>query len=191
MVSNLFWDSGVFTAFLCDQKDAYDVASIAKYLEEAKAGEVKIFTSTIASAEVLPGQLVRVGTFEEFLQDFHGAVTPIDPTPNVMRLSGSLRDLPYKKGKSANRRLGTPDAIILATAIHLQDDYGIKLDAFHTFDGGGKKDADGHGAIPMLGFETWCEGFNSGQAALAARVIALPRKRPIHPNPGLDFYGSA
>jgi predicted nucleic acid-binding protein len=191
VVSNLFWDSGVFTAFLCDQKDAYDVASIEKYLNEAKAGDVRIFTSTIASAEVLPGQLVRVGAFEDFLQDFHGAVVPVDPMPNVMRLSGRLRDLPYKKGKSTKRRLGTPDAIILATAIHLQDDYGVKLDAFHTFDGGGRKDLEGNRSIPMLGFEGWCEGFTPDQLAVAQRVIDLPRCKPIHPDPGLDFNAPA
>lgn len=189
MASNLFWDSGVFTAFLCDQKDIYDVASIEKYLTEAKAGDVKIYTSTIASAEVLPRQITKVASFEDFLEDFHGAVTPFDPTPNVMRLAGHLRDLPYKKGTSTNRRLGTPDAIILATAIRLQADYGIKLDAFHTFDGGGKKDADGHGSIPMLGYEGWCEDFDSKQMTLANRVINLPRKKPIHPNPGFDFNG--
>lgn len=69
MPENAFWDSGVFTAFLCDEKDKYDVDSIAQYLEEARAGDLRIYTSTIASAEVLPTHLVKVGTFEEFLQD--------------------------------------------------------------------------------------------------------------------------
>lgn len=187
MTTNLFWDSGVFTAYLCDQKDAYDVASIEKYLAEAKAGEVRIYTSTMASAEVLPSRLTKVGSFEEFLADFHGAVTTIDPTPNVMRLSGRLRDLPYRKGKSTSRRLSTPDAIILATAIHLRDDYKVQIDAFHTFDGGGRKDIEGHGSIPMLGYEDWCEGFDPDQLKYARQVIDLPREKPIHPAPGFDF----
>ena len=184
---NLFWDSGVFTAYLCDQKDIYDVHSIDAYLREAKAGDVRIFTSTIASAEVLPRQLVKVGTFEEFLRDFQGAVTAIDPTPNVMQLSGRLRDLPYRKGVSTGRKLGTPDAILLASAIHVVEAYGVKLDAFHTFDGGGKKDLDGSKSVPILGYETWCEGFNDDQMAFARRVIELPRKKPDHPQPGFNF----
>ncbi len=187
MTQHVFWDSCVFTAFLCDEKDKYDVSSIGKYLEEAKAGDLKIYTSTIASAEVLPGQLVKVGTFEDFLQDFQGAVIPVDPAPNVMRMSGRLRDLPYKKGSSTGRRLGTPDAIILATAIHIRDAYGVALDAFHTFDGGGAKDRDGNRSIPLLGYEAWCEGFNAEQQTFAQLVIDLPRSKPLHPNPGFDF----
>ena len=75
------------------------------------------------------------------MADYEGAVVPQDADPNIMTLSGRLRDLPYKKGDSNNRRLSTPDAIILATAIHLRDVYGVAFTAFHTFDGGGKKDS--------------------------------------------------
>lgn len=185
--ASAFWDSGVFTAFLCNEKDKYDVASIAQYLGEAKAGDLVIYTSTIASAEVLPGQMVKAASFEAFLEDYQGAVVAIDPQPNVMALAGQLRSLPFKKGKSDKRRLSVPDAIILATAVHVRDDYGVGLDHFHTFDGGGSKDLEGNRSIPMLGFEEWCEGFDATQKALAQRVIDLPRKKPIHPAPRLDF----
>jgi predicted nucleic acid-binding protein len=187
-VQELFWDSGVFTAYLCDEQEKYDIASIQKYLEEAKSGQVKIYTSTIASAEILPRRMKKAGDFEAFLEDFQGAVIAIDPSPNVMRLSGRLRDLPYKKGKSTGRQLATPDAILLATAIHLCDAYGVKLTAFHTFDGGGSKDANGNRSVPMLGYEHWCEGFSPEQQRIAQKVIDLNRAKPIHPEPGLDFH---
>lgn len=183
--ASAFWDSGVFTAFLCDQTDKYDVASIAQYLEEARAGALRIYTSTLASAEVLPSHMTRATSFEEFLGDYQGAVVAIDPQPNVMALAGRLRDLPFKKGTSDKRRLSVPDAIILATAVHVRDDYKVGLDHFHTFDGGGKKDIDGNKSIPILGFEEWCDGFAPEQQTVAKLVIDLPRKKPIHPLPSL------
>jgi predicted nucleic acid-binding protein len=189
-VESAFWDSGVFTAFLCDEKDKYDIPSIAQFLDEAKAGNLRIYASTISSAEVLPKNLVTVGTFEEFLEDYQGAVVAIDPQPNVMSLAGRLRSLPFKKGTSNQRRLSVPDAIILATAIHVRDDYDVALDHFHTFDGGGKKDIEGNRTIPILGFEEWCEDFTPEQMKLAGLVIDLPRKRPLHPAPRLFHGGS-
>lgn len=184
---NFFWDSCVFTAFLLNETHAYDVDSIEQYLGEARDGKCIIYSSTLSSAEVLPSQLKAgsVGSFEEFLEDFKGAIVPIDPNPNVMTLSGLLRDLPYKKGTSTKRKLGTPDAVMLATAIHLRDAHGIPLTCFHTFDKGGKKDLDGTNSIPIIGYETWCEGFTPVQMAIAQKVIDLKRIQPIHPEPHL------
>lgn len=183
---HLFWDSCVFTAYLGNQEAAYDIASIEKYLTEAKAGKVMIHASTVSSAEVLPSQIRAGGSFEDFLKDFQGAVHTIDPTPNVMLRSGRLRDLTYKKG-AGERKLGTADAIILATALYLQDAAGIKLSAFHTFDKGRKPDELGKSPVPLLGFETWCEGFSPDQMAIVQPVIDLNRTPPIHPQPDLDF----
>jgi len=187
-VEHLFWDSCVFTAYLGNQADAYDIPSIDKYLQEAKAGKVMIHASTISSAEVLPSQIVNGGSFEDFLEDFQGAVHLIDANPNVMTRSGRLRDLTYKKG-GGFRRLGTADAIILATALYLQDAEGLTLTAFHTFDKGRKPDEMGKAPVPLLGFETWCDGFSPEQTAVVEPVIALNRTAPIHPDPGFDFNG--
>ena len=185
-VEHLFWDSCVFTAYLGNQVGAYDIPSIDKYLEEAKAGKVMIHASTISSAEVLPSQIINGGSFEDFLDDFQGAVHMIDANPNVMTRSGRLRDLSYKKGGGV-RRLGTADAIILATALYLQDAEGLTLTAFHTFDKGRKPDEVGKAPVPLLGFEEWCEGFSPEQMAVVEPVIALNRTAPIHPDPGFDF----
>lgn len=183
----LFWDSCVFAAFLRDEHDAYDIDSIEQYLQEAKEGKFRIFSSTLSSAEVLPSQLKNpaIASFEDFLADFSGAIIPVDPNPNVMALSGLLRDLPYKKGTSTKRRLTTPDAVMLASAIHLQEAHGVRLQAFHTFDKGRKKDAEGNNTIPMIGYEEWCEGFSPIQMAVANKVISLNRTQPIHPSPAL------
>jgi hypothetical protein len=174
-----------------DEQAAYDIPSIESFLEDAKQGRLKIYASTISSAEVLPSQMKTAASFEAFMEDFEGAIVPVDPSPIVMTLSGRLRDLPYRKGTSVNRRLSTPDAIILATAVHLVEGYGVKLDCIHTFDGGGKKDLDGNRSIPILGYETWCEGFSPHQQAIADKVIRIPRCKPSHPAPKLPFAGPA
>lgn len=186
-IPNYFWDSCVFAAFLRNETHAYDVDSIEQYLGEARDGKCRIYSSTLSSAEVLPSQLKNGATasFEEFLEDFKGAIIPIDPNPNIMTLSGLLRDLPYKKGASTKRRLGTPDAVMLASAIHLGDAHGVALTCFHTFDKGGKKDVDGTGSVPIIGYETWCEGFAPVQMAVAQRVIDIKRIAPVHPEPHL------
>ncbi len=184
---NYFWDSCVFSAFLQDEQNAYDLNSIQSFLEDAKAGEAKIYCSTLSSGEVLPSFIKDGGSFEAFMEDYEGAVIPISPEPNVMTMSGRLRDLPYSKGGSNNRRLSTPDAIILSTAIHLIEVYEVRIDAFHTFDGGGKKDLDGNRSIPILGYETWCEGFSNDQMIIAGKIIGLNRCKPIHPAPRLPL----
>ena len=188
---NVFWDSCVFSAYLMDEQEAYDVPSIESFLEDAKQGKLKIYASTISSAEVLPSQMKAASSFEAFMDDFEGAIIPIEPNPIVMTLSGRLRDLPYRKGASVNRRLSTPDAIMLATAIHLIEGYRVKLDCLHTFDGGGKKDLDGNRSIPILGYETWCEGLSPDQQAVADKVIHIPRCKPVYPTPELPFTGPA
>ena len=182
---HFFWDSCVFTAFLKGE-DTYDLNSIEQYLREAKSGDVMIHASTISSVEVLPSQIKNGGSFEDFLQDFQGAVHAIDPNPNIMKRAGLLRDINYCKG-AGERRLGTPDAIILATALYVQEAEGIKLEALHTNDMGKKPGDDKKKSVPLIGFETWCDELTSQQKAVVAPVIALKRIPPIHPQPTLDF----
>lgn len=183
-VSNLFWDSNVFIAFLNDEKDIYDIPSIKQYLEDAKLGKCKIYTSSIAFSEVTPKRLVRSehGTFNDFLADFRSQIITVGNDPNIGALSAELKDLPYKKNNSTKRILTTGDAIMLATALELELTYKVKLDAFHTFDNGkGPRSPEGGKAIPMLTYEEWCEGIESDP--LASRVIQLNRCTPVHPSP--------
>jgi predicted nucleic acid-binding protein len=184
--SDLFWDSCVFTAFLRDEKDIYDVNSIAQYLAEAREGTHRIYTSSLVFSEVLPSSLTKpgLGSFQDFVDDFQGSIIIIEASPNVMQLAGRLRDLPYRKSNSRGRRLATPDAIILASCVYLADAIGVRVNAFHTFDDGHTRGPEGR-SVPLLSYQEWCEGFTPEQMRIAQPVIDLARKRPIHPAPKL------
>lgn len=184
---NLFWDSCVFFAFLRDERSSYDVDSIAQYLQEAKDGKHQIFTSSIALAEVLPSAIKKadIGSFEDFVDDYRGAISVVDPSPNVMTYAAKLKDLPYRKGNSPGRRLSTPDAIMLSSCVELIDVNGVKIDFFHTFDDGKKRDPVNGKMVPLISYEQWCEGFTREQMAIAGRVTSLNRRLPIHPSPSL------
>jgi predicted nucleic acid-binding protein len=187
-IKNLFWDSCVFNAFLYEESVTYDVDSIEQYLEEARAGKVKLYTSSVFLAEIAHSKIKKkgVGGPTDFLNDFVGAIVTIDASVNVMDLAGKLKDIPYRKGGSDRRSLSTGDSVMLATALHLQAAYGVKLDAFHTFDDGGKKRE-----VPLLSYHEWCEGLRGAKAALAKQVIDLRRERPIHPTPLFKGIGDA
>jgi predicted nucleic acid-binding protein len=182
-ISHLFWDSCCFIAFLENNTKAYDVASLEQYLDEAKNGQVVIYTSTIALAEVRPSFLKKksIGSFADFVSDLNGAVSLIEPSPNIMILAGQLRDFPYKKANTTSRQLGTPDAIMLASCIYLRDTLGVEIDHFHTYDEGKKRGLEGGKGIPIIGYQEWCEGF--AEVAPAAQVVSLSRTQPIHPQP--------
>lgn len=184
--SDLFWDSCVFTAFLQDEKDKYDVNSIAQYLDEARAGKCRIYTSSLVFAEVLPSTLKNsgIGSFQDFVEDFQGSIIVVDASPIVTQLAGRLRDLPYRRGQSTARRLATPDAIMLASCLHINDAVGIRVAAFHTFDDGKARGAEGR-SVPLLSYHEWCEGFGAAELSVAKPVIDLVRVRPIHPSPEL------
>jgi len=176
---SLFWDSCVFAAFLYDEKAKYDLASIEQYLAEAKAGKFKIYTSSIIFAEIASSKICspKVGSMGELVRDLVGSVIVIDASVNIMQLSGRLKEIRYRKGKSDKRYLQTGDAIMLATVLHLEDAFGVAVDTFHTFDNAKKK------TIPLLSYEQWCEGLTGDALRLAKRVCEIDRKPPIHPTP--------
>jgi predicted nucleic acid-binding protein len=183
--SDLFWDSCVFTAFLRDQRDAYDINSISQYLEEAREGKHRIYTSSIVFAEILPSSLkAGFGSFQEFVDDFHGAIIIVDASPNVTQIAGRLRDLPYRKGTSTKRRLATPDAIMLASCIFLIEAMGVRVSTFHSFDNGRARGPEGR-SVPLLSYHEWCEGFTAEQMQIAKPILDLSRRHPIHPSPKL------
>jgi len=183
---NLFWDSCVFNALLYDESAAYGIASIDQYLEEAKAGACKIYTSSVFLAEVAQSKIRKkgIGGPIHFLNDFVGSVVVIDASVSVFELAGRLKDIPYRKGTSDKRVLSTGDAVMLATALFLKDAYEVVVDAFHTFDNGGKKRE-----LSILSYHEWCEGLSGAKAALAGRVVSLLREIPIHPAPKFEGLG--
>jgi hypothetical protein len=195
MTEYLFWDSCVFIAFLKDQRSFYDVVSIERYLKDAQERRVVIFASSLVFAEILPSFTAGDarpyhGDVEAFMDDFSGCIRLIDPDPNIMRIAGRLRDLPYKKGRSEDRRLSTADAVMLASALVLVEYYNQDLTYFHTYDKGGKRDEEGGRAIPLIGYEEWCEGFDEigyDRTHYAYSAIALNRCEPSHPTPQIEL----
>jgi len=190
--THLFWDSCVFYAYFSNNTTANDLSGIEQYIDEAKSGAVMIHTCSVALAEVVPSAFVggTHGSFQDFLRDFRGAVRLVDLNPNVMQMAGRLKDLPYRK-TGGERKLGTGDAIMLAACIHLVENYGIGIDAFHTFDSGKSRGLDGGKGMPLLGFEEWCVGFTGAQKDLAQKVIDLNRCNPVHPSPTLMHAAKA
>jgi predicted nucleic acid-binding protein len=116
-----------------------------KYKSGRKAGHCRLYTSTITLAEITKLNLKspEYGTFSEFLGNFRSVVIPVDPNPQAMLRASHLRRMIYTK-TTGKRKLATPDAIHIATALALCDAFGVTLDAFRTFDGGkGRGGADG------------------------------------------------
>lgn len=181
-VKNYFWDSCCFIAYLNNETHAYDVRSLEQFIDDAKSGKALIHTSSIALAEVRPSfmKMRSIGSFAEFMDDLNGAIVLTDPSPNIMITAGHYKDLKYTKSNSKGRNHSTPDAIMLATCIHLADDAGVNIDCFHTYDNGGKRGEDGR-AVPLLTYQEWCQGFIENE--FASRIIRLPRVKPVHPEP--------
>jgi predicted nucleic acid-binding protein len=181
---NLYWDSCVFIAHLADDKEAYAdyLEDIGQFLREAQKGDLTIHCSTITIAEITKANLRSSLNYEDFQKLWGAGIVPVTPDVNMMKTASELRSLVYTK-TGGERKLSTPDAIHLASALGLQETYGVKIDAFHTFDMGKSRDHDGKG-VPMIGFEDWCEKCKDDP--LAKKVVDLTRCKPEHPNKGLD-----
>jgi predicted nucleic acid-binding protein len=184
---NWYWDTCIFVAFLNDNRPAYGVHidHIEQFLDDCKRGECAIYTSTITIAEITTKHLVnsKYGSFGDFLNDFGGSIRQVIADPNVMILASAIRGLTYTK-TGGNREMGTPDAIHLASALVLESNYGVQVNAFHTFDNGKSRGLEGR-SVPLLSYEEWCG--SCANDPIAKRVIALKRDRPEHPSPRLTF----
>ena len=176
---HLYWDTCVFIAYLADDRDAFGglIDDIGQFLEESELGEAIIYCSTITIAEITRHNCKIAGDFDTFLEQWGGGIVPISPDPNTMRVASELRSAIYLK-TGGERKLHTPDAIHLATALTLIDGYGVALEEFHTFDQGKSRGPDGKG-VPLLGYETWCE--QCAGDPLVKRIIDMKRCVPQHP----------
>ena len=161
------------------------VDHIGQFLEEARKGECRIYTSGMTIAEMPKKRMLAspCGDFNEFLADYAGAITTISADPNVMSIAAEIKNLAYTK-TDGSREVGTLDAVHLASALTLIDEYGVQITAFRTFDNGKGKGPDGK-AVPLLSYHEWCEGIWSDPIVM--KVTALARKRPDHPFPKLPM----
>ena len=183
--THYYWDACVFIAYL-NKEASYGIHldHIDQFLDDAKAGHTRLYTSSITLAEITKLHLknAQVASFSEFLANFRSAIVPVDPNPIIMLKASHLRGMVYTK-TGGKRRLATPDAIHIATALTLGDTFNVQLNALHTFDAGnGKGGAEGPG-LPILGYEEWCE--QCDQDEMVKRVIAMKREKPVHPTPRL------
>jgi hypothetical protein len=71
----------------------------------------------------------------------------------------------------------------------VRDVQGVKIDFFHTFDDGKRRDPVDGKMVPLISYENWCEGFTPQQLAVAKPVLDLNRRKPIHPSPTLPGVG--
>ncbi|WP_376100818.1 type II toxin-antitoxin system VapC family toxin (plasmid) [Roseomonas sp. CCTCC AB2023176] len=188
---DVFWDSCVFIRWLTG--DTTELAQdIQSYIDDAMKGERKIHFSTILFAEVKPSHLRQGGyeTMAQVMNDFVAAFHPIEPNPNVMMAAGRLRDAKATNpadGKPCNRVVGTADAIHLATCAYLRSQMGVENVVFHTFDEGKGKSWEGK-CFPLLALEEWI--LYAPDGSIESEVIALPRTKPLYPQPPLFTMAS-
>lgn len=184
--SHHFWDSCVLIRYLTENP-IENVADIAKFLDEAKAGNRHIWMSSMVIAEIKPHQLYMQGflNFQQLLDDIQAAVTLVTPSVPINMLASRLQGHEYHRTPKAddekNKLLSSMDAVHLATCIHIRDDQQVHDIEFHTFD-------DGRGGskprgLSLLNYHKFAEHLLADPDVKA--VCDLPRMPPNHPSPGL------
>lgn len=106
------WDTSVFLAWLTDEASA-PLDDIALVVEEIDKGEANLVVSVEIYSEILeakhdPEQIARL---EQFLK--RSNVSVIDKHVPIAKKAGEIRS----KALAEGRRLKTPDATVIATAI--------------------------------------------------------------------------
>jgi predicted nucleic acid-binding protein len=188
-MTNLYWDTCVFARYLTRHPSAM-LGDIDQYIVDARDNKYIIYCSTLVFLELRPRFLrgSRFPTAIEFIADLGGAFVPIDPNPNIMAYAGALRDHePVNPGdpkiaEERRRSIGTPDAIHLATCVHLRDVLGLHDIVFHTFDEGKGTNWAGR-CVPIIGFERWYPP--DRRVREVADICNLTRTQPKHPDPDL------
>lgn len=183
--SAYLWDACVLYRWLNGSPSDY-VDHIGKYLEESASGMVDLYISTITLAEIRPSAINKHGlTPIQVVSSISRSFIMIDTSPDIMSLAGYLRDQSYQhmdgpSDRASKRPLGTGDAIHLATAVALKEEFGVQDLTLHSFDEGKKRGTiDGKKGVPIIGFEKWCRNCLNDKEV--KKVISIPRKKPEHP----------
>ena len=164
----VYWDTCVFLAWIKGEsrEDPQDEAGILQCVDEAKTGGVLILTSDITRIEALDccfESEEQRQTFADFLKRPEVECRPVDN--RVAALAHDIRDYyQMRVAENGGRRLRTPDAIHLATAIHYD------ASEMHTFDDG-KSDRK---SLSLLGL--------TGNVAGHALSICKPRAAQLRMN---------
>lgn len=184
MLENLFWDTCVFIRYLANDKNEDRFADIAQLVADAKAGERKIYYSTMTLAEIMPKHILpsAFGTIQDFLDEMGGACVGIDPNPNIMMATAELRSAQSvnPSNPALGRPIATPDAIILMSCVALRDDFGVQDIVLQSTDEGKNKNWFGK-SVPVVGFDRWFPPIS--RTPTVAKVCSLPIEKPSHPHP--------
>jgi hypothetical protein len=185
MAGAFLWDSCVIYRWF-NGLDADYADHIEKFLEEAAAKQTELFLSTITLAEIRPSNMGHSGlTPVQLLASMSKSFQLIDTSPDIMSFAGYLRDRKYRQvdgpdDRAASRDLSLGDAIHLATAVVLKEEFGVQGLKLHTFDQGRKREGEtGKRTVPIDGFQNWCRDLNEDEEV--QKVIEIPRTKPVHP----------
>jgi len=177
---HLFWDSCVITRYLTGNPPGNE-GVLNKLVDEAKAGKLKIWHSTLIYTEVRPKQLAEGGfaSMSEFIDDMAGALFPIGPTPSILTRAGRVRDYSYlhhsPQDNEKTRVLSVPDAIQLCTCLHVKEDRGVSDIVFCTYDDGKGKNYEER-AVSLLRFHDYATAHVNDPDVAA--VCELDRRKP-------------
>jgi predicted nucleic acid-binding protein len=127
----IYWDTTCWLAWLNGEGtevwSASVVEGIKDVVEEAENNKVILFTSTITRAEIFEAKLSQEqkDKYSKLLRRHN--VTQVEPSIRVMDRASQIRE--YHSNQREKRRISTPDAIHLATAML------NGADEFQTMDG--------------------------------------------------------
>lgn len=160
-IDTYYWDACLFLAWLKDEKRRQgEMEGIREQVERVRRNEIRVITSALTYSEVTAAKIPNetADAFANVMQRKN--IRLIDVSVPIARKAGELKDFYAAKG---GKRLGTPDAIHLATAIIYQ------AKEFHTFD---QNNSGGTlGLIPLSGDVaghnlTICKPFVGAQTSL-------------------------
>lgn len=182
---HILWDTCVLYRWLTGFPVEY-VDHINRFVADAKSGDVDIYLSSIALAEIRPSIIKHPDeTPAGLISKLCSFLKVVDTVPDIMSLAGLLRDNTYicatdhPNAPERKRELSTGDAIQLATAIWMKEYAGVQNFEFHTFDDGkGRNSVEGR-AVPMLSYHNWCKGLDDIECVQLAKE--LKRQKPSHP----------
>lgn len=189
--TNIFWDSCVLARWLTDKPIGFK-ADLSAFLDDAKSGKIKIYHSTILYAEVRPS-LLKPGGFSsvtKLIADMQSVLFPVAASAPIMQLAGSIRDHHFRRPDGVrqvnekDRIMTVPDAIQLATCIHLRDDQGVSDIEFHTYDDGRSRTYE-EKAVSLLKLEDYARHLSAFPDV--QRAITLPRMKPLRRQPHFPF----
>lgn len=140
-----YWDTAPLIAWITDEKrtDASEMSGLAEVVEMIERGHAVLMTSVLWRAEVLDLHLTAMQR-RRLDASFDGqSVIELQIDSRIMDLSSQIRSFHgASKKKETIKKISTPDAIHLASAIH------YNASEFHTFDG--KRTGKNNGGLLTL-----------------------------------------